>query len=253
VCHILLSAVPPNFKRYQPAMADEPVKNFGFVLIPADSSLELSFIERSSAGGLEKDELQVYAKAHFASEKDASLKMEAAMQVMREQGQDIQSLNPQILEHLSSLGASVEIITVGVASAVNGYEAVSLYCDGDGSSKGLSSNSRAIEIARACGHNSLAIYGDAFLSRCYDNEEEPWVRRTLTLDEASTSAPWVLKAAAANAGRNMKAYSSSGSSTNAIQAMLKQQRQDPTISSPAVGTEGPLTWTQTDDEVDFIS
>ena len=58
-----------------------------------------------------------------------------------------------------------------------GYIGVSLYCDGTGKVKNLPVNVRASQLAQACGHANLVVFGDCYLSRYYDNEAEEWMRR----------------------------------------------------------------------------
>jgi len=56
-------------------------------------------------------------------------------------------------------------------------------------------NERATAFAKACGFMD-DIHGDAFVSRVWDNQEDPFERRGFAKDEVDTNVPWVLKAAA---------------------------------------------------------
>lgn len=155
---------------------------FTFVLIPCADKASLRLLERHTSGGLEKDELQKEAKLHFASEADGQINIESIKATLREQGKDPESLDPNIFKAFAARGASVEICTLVVPNPSLGYIGVSLYCDGTGKTKNLPANSRATKIAQACGHTSLVVYGDCYLSRCYDNEDEPWERRYVRSD-----------------------------------------------------------------------
>jgi hypothetical protein len=95
---------------------------FKFVLIPADASENMIEIVKSSEGGLEKDEAQIFAKSHLAIE-------------------------------------MVNIISLSLPTPKDGYIGVSMYSDGDGQDKGLPVNARASHLAQACGHKALVIHG----------------------------------------------------------------------------------------------
>ena len=151
--------------------------NFTFVLIPCADKAALRLLERHTSGGLEKDELQKEAKLHFASELDAQINIESIKSTLIEQGKDPEALDPNIFKAFAARGASVEICTLAVPMPAFGYIGVSLYCDGTGKTKGLPMNTRATQIAQACGHTTLVIFGDCYLSRYYDNEAEEWMRR----------------------------------------------------------------------------
>ena len=47
--------------------------------------------------------------------------------------------------------------------------------------KGAQPNARATHILQLCGIDNTTVLGDAFIGKCYDNEEYPWVRRDLTV------------------------------------------------------------------------
>jgi hypothetical protein len=241
---------------------------FKFVLIPCVDGQEMKEFSRPLAGGLEKDELQVTAKEHFASDMDGDARVDSVKQTMLEAGKGLDSLTPEMLARLSSMGAAVEICTLGVPTKANGYISVSLYCDGNGGAKSLPPNKRATDIARACGHKDLIVRGDAFMGKCYDNEEEEWVRRDFAIDEAAISAPWCVRAAKDNSTKNMKAYSSSGSAQASLDGFLKQQQAQQAGASAGAGAgatitgtgavgsggdviEGQLVWTQTNDDIEI--
>lgn len=198
---------------------------FTFVLIPCAKEKDLRLFEKSSLGGLEKDEVQKMAKIHFASENDTEINTESIKSSLREQGKDPETMDPNIFKAFAARGASVEICSLVIPTHANKYIGVSLYCDGTGKIKGLPINERASAIAQACGHSTLVVFGDCFLSRYYDNEAEEWMRRNISLEEACVDAPWVAEAGKLNAGKNMGAYTSSGSAASSLQAVINNKRK----------------------------
>mmetsp|Transcript_25111 Transcript_25111/g.42402 ORF Transcript_25111/g.42402 Transcript_25111/m.42402 type:complete len:280 (-) Transcript_25111:161-1000(-) len=213
----------------------EDADTFTFVLIPCADKASLRLLERHTSGGLEKDALQKEAKLHFASELDGEINIESIKATLREQGKDPDALDPNIFKAFAARGASVEICTLCVPHPSLGYIGVSLYCDGTGKTKGLPVNSRATAIARACGHAQLEVFGDCYLSRYYDNEAEEWQRRSMSLEEASVDAPWVQVAAKMNSGKNMGAYTSSGSAASSLQAVINNRNKQVTLGFKMCG------------------
>jgi len=49
-------------------------------------------------------------------------------------------------------------------------------------------------------HHILLFSGDAFLGRCHDDESMSWGRLSITADEATADAPWVIECASDNRG-----------------------------------------------------
>lgn len=235
-----------------------PDGNFTFVLIPHNNSRNLVEISRSLKGGLDADELQKTAKLHFEDGRDGEARITALHAAYKEQNKDISSVDPRMMASLATMGVSIEIKTLVVPSEGNGFEGVSMYCDGNGEVKGAPLNCRATSIVQACGHEKLVVRGDAFLGRCYDNEAagDDWIRRDMIARDADPEAIWVRKCKADNASRNMNAYTSSGTLQNMLRgqggvpAMAKQGWSDPSVSSTGE-TDGALTWTQVGEEVEM--
>ena len=239
---------------------------FKFVQIPFDESKPILEISKSKEGGLEKDELQLYAKSLFSTTDDEAARYEAFKKGMEESGQSLANADPRILQNLAMMGASVEICTLGIATPANGYIGVSMYCDSHGQAKNMPPNKRATDLARACGHISLVVRGDAFIGRCYDNEEEPWLRLDFNINDTSPNADWVIKSAIENSKRNMNAYSSSGAADNTMKSMLNQQ--PPTAGGGGgggnitqmmqnqkdqlkTGKDGIINWNQDNEEIEL--
>lgn len=195
-----------------------PPGMYTFVFIPANTTAGLVEHTASLACGLEDEQVQKIAKLHFFGEIPDPFQM-------------------------------VDICTIYVPSASNGYIGVSLYSHADAN---LPANSRATEIVRGCGHTSTVIHGDAYISRCYDNEEEPWERRDLFATEARADAPWVLEAGRLNKGRNMNAYTSGGAAGKAMQQMMGTSTAataDAVDPAKEAGS-GAVRWMQTNDDIE---
>lgn len=194
-----------------------PQGSFTFVFIPARDAEPLAERTASLAGGLEDEQVQKVAKLHFFGETPLMFQM-------------------------------VDICTVYLPSPSNGYIGVSLYSHADSA---LPVNGRATKIAKACGHSATVVYGDAFISRCYDNEEEPWMRRDLFASEVCEEADWVIEAGASNRGRNMDAYTSGGSAGKVVHQMMDGTHTGrPAESAAAEGGTSLVRWTQTNDDIE---
>ena len=205
---------------------------FKYVFIPSSIHASPREITGNTAGGLENDEVRLSAAAQFG-------------------------FTSSLSDH-----RLVDICTLHIPTKSNGYIGISVYSSGDSSGD---VNTRATKIAQACGHEDRVVYGDAFLSRCYDNEEEPWVRRDLTLDEIEETAPWILAAASVNRGRNLKSYTTGGMTSNLLNQMSQQQQGSTssagvaTVSSHSHLQSGDSTssnswgfWTQTPGEIEVF-
>lgn len=165
-----------------------PVGNYNYVLIPVEPGVALVDLTGDLSKGLEEDEVQAVARLNFfGPEKRGVFQM-------------------------------VDICTLLIACNRNGYIGISMYSSGDAMHP---LNQRATDIVQACGHKATLIYGDAYISRCYDNEAAPWIRRDLMVSEVDVSAPWVAQAALLNYGRNMDAFTSGGAAEKAVHQLVK--------------------------------
>jgi hypothetical protein len=94
----------------------------------------------------------------------------------------------------------VEITLLLAPTAASRFESVSVYSApthaallAAGAAPPARANARATALCRACGHppDSAPVLGDAFLSRCVDDERgDVWERRALRADEARPGAAW---------------------------------------------------------------
>jgi hypothetical protein len=147
-----------------------------------------------------------------------------------------------------SSGDTLEIVTLGLPTKANGYISVSMYSSGANTNK-APVNARGTAIAKKCGYPETVVYGDAFIGRVYDNEEEEWMRRDFLASEAHVNAAWAKAAGQANAGRNMGSYSSAGNFQNQMNQMQKQKAGG-SSSAPEQLSRALHSWTQTNDEVE---
>ena len=94
----------------------------------------------------------------------------------------------------------------------------------------------------------LEIKGDCFIGRAFDDEREEWERRDFPVADARADAPWVAQAKAANAGKNLSAYRTSGlqqqmlggggGSSGAVPEAEQQQQQQQQANGYLSLTEG---------------
>ena len=96
----------------------------------------------------------------------------------------------------------MENISLLSNSRDNGFVGVNLYVDDEGSIRGLPSNPRASEVARACG-KGVDVRGDAFLARVMD-DGDAFARLDLTLAEVKSDAAWVRAARAQNESKQQQ-------------------------------------------------
>lgn len=192
------------------------MSTFLYVFIPSNEDENLRELVGDVHGGLENDDVQLSAKKH---------------------------LNIDM----------VNICSLGLPTVATNYIGVSMYSHCDGKECGLAINSRATEIVQACGHLSTIIYGDAFLSRYYDNEDEPWRRLDMKLSEAHISSEWIEQVARMNKGKNMSTYTTGGTLQQLLSNSLNAQvSSPPTTIETASNVNDIVQWSQTSDEVEVI-
>ena len=208
-------------------------KDYCFVLIPAASAKPLSELTEKD-GGLEADSTQRVARAQFTSPDglDGAIQLAAAQQQIEKSKQE--GTNPAagglqmtdtLASNLSGMGAQVEIMSLALPQTSNNFIGVSMYTDANAQVKQLDINQRATELARTCGYPDAQVYGDAFVSRYYDNESsgakevDPWIRLDIKAEELDPSSDFVMETARTNAGKNMGAYTSSGSLSQSLKQL----------------------------------
>ena len=194
---------------------DSPSSDYVYILIPVDTDAPLEERRGLVAGGLESDMVQQEARLRFFGDTPPPFSM-------------------------------VDICTLCVPSIDNGYIGISFYSNSD---RTLPTNTRATEIARACGHIGTVIYGDTFISRCHDDESKPWVRLNLNIDEVSPVAEWVLESADKNRSRNMKAYTSGGA-TDKVMHQLSGTKGGMQVASEGSTDGSIVSWSQTSEDIE---
>lgn len=226
---------------------------FKCVFVPVDDSLPLKELSLSKEGGLEKDALRLLAEEHFSASGDAidrEAQISEAKAQLASSGVDPSSVD---FSNMSRMGSSVEIVTVSVATPANGYNSVVLYCDANRSFKSLRSNVRATRLLQEAGHTEALIHGDCFFGRALDDERIEWERLDFSIEDLNSDASWVRAAKAANAGKNLSAYTSTG----ALKMIQQQQQHQQNSNSQETGcvkgdeSQNEMSWSQTSDEVEL--
>jgi hypothetical protein len=225
---------------------------FSYVHIHADDTLPISLLTASKEGGLEKDELRLFAERYFSQFSSSSFVNEQKKML----NELSQAQGGNVGDSFSGLPASVEIVVLQLPCAANGFIGVSLYCDQSGKLKNMEINKRASSLCGACAHANV-IYGDAFIGRYHDDESLPWERLDFTLDDLNSDSAWVEDAKMRNAG---KSYSTSG----VLQNMLNSKNTAMINDDPYANLPNPrtvdttdkklndyLTWSQTSEEVEI--
>lgn len=223
------------------------MENFKYVFIPAKAEEPIVEHSASKSGGLEQDNLRISAEERFRSQmsgEDEANRKSAAARELIAQGLTPEKVNEVMSNFGNNFGSGVEIMTIMIATPQNNFTSVSLYCDANVASKtGATENSRASNILKACGNHQRTIFGDCFIGRCCDDESKEWERLDFPIEDAREDAPWVRAAAAANSGKNLSSYTSSG----AMQAMQNQMTSG---SNDEQNSNEYYSWNQTDDEVE---
>ncbi len=189
--------------------------DFTYVLCPADTSKAVQEFQASKRGGLTDDALRQGAEKQFsgAGLNKSRQKAEVARQ-MQEKGMDASAIEKSLRDFGDNLAGNVEIITLCLPTEASGFQSVSLYCDGNSSFRDDGSNrpnTRATALAQACGYKDMTIMGDCFIGKALDDERVEWERLDFTATDVSINASWVTLAATLNKGKDMSAWSTSGS------------------------------------------
>ncbi|KAJ1416472.1 hypothetical protein B484DRAFT_454265 [Ochromonadaceae sp. CCMP2298] len=229
--------------------------SFKYILIPADETKPVVQLEASKSGGLEQDALRISAESAFTSDINHELREKAVAKDLQAKGID----PSKVADFLNGsdgarMAGSVEIISLCLPTAANGFKAVSMYCDGNSAfrGEGQQQNLRATAVLRACGHTSMVVVGSAFMGRAMDDERVEWERLDFVESDLGLQSAWVLETAKFNAGKDMGKYTTSGTMqniTNTQAAQATQAKAQPALEEKEFeGDE--YTWTQTDEEVE---
>ena len=193
-------------------------------MVPASANEKVVDLRSSKSGGLEKDALRKHAELHFGSKTmDKSSQQYEVAKQLREGGMDEAAVNDAMAKFGDKMAGQVEIITLCLPSPANEYQSVSIYCDGNNrfrTDNAEELNVRATALAKACGHD-ISIMGEVFLGRAHDDERVEWQRLDFFPEDVSLDSEWAKAAAAANAGKNTAAWST----TNVLQNFQQQQKK----------------------------
>ena len=110
--------------------------SFKAVFIPA-SQQQIQEQSYSKKGGLEKDLLRLSAETYFSVSEESDRKSilqsqsEDIKEMLLKQGVDPNKINPDLYNSFSNAGG-VEIVSLSLPCAANGFVGVSMYCDRNG-------------------------------------------------------------------------------------------------------------------------
>jgi CS domain len=219
-----------------------------FVWIPQDTTKPLKTLRLPASLAQEAgDSLPNYVKSYFADSKsiDASLlQQQATKHFAGGQLKDLAATNISTAA-MNSVAAqgTVETFSLVHPADTNHYTGVYIYLDEVGLLKKLPANTRASQLAAACGyHPPPNFYGDVFVGRVA-------TRPTMTnIDfvagrDTDRSAEWMVRAVSENVAWQQE-YNQATGQVGATQPSH-------------VGTEGvaakeeKFTWTQEDDELEI--
>jgi len=96
----------------------------------------------------------------------------------------------------------------------------------------------------------LEIKGDCFIGRAFDDEREEWERRDFPVADARADALWVAQAKAANAGKNLSAYRTSGLQQQMLGGGGGSSGAAPEAEQQQQQANGYLSLTEGSDEVE---
>mmetsp|Transcript_26100 Transcript_26100/g.39495 ORF Transcript_26100/g.39495 Transcript_26100/m.39495 type:complete len:322 (+) Transcript_26100:25-990(+) len=241
---------------------------FQYVLIPADSSLPVECKTGDGSGGLSNDELVKSAKDYFFAQSGGASKVSAWQQATPDQrhaiaqqwrkhqkDQSINMTDDQILNYIQATqtNPSCEIMALTVPTRGNDYNAVSMYVS-DHSSESEIRNERASQLLLDCGHRlpetasrkEAGIYGDVFVGRCYDNEQdedEGWKRLDFTHDDLASKSDWIKIAKSTNGGGGSGASNAASLSGTLNQMNMNSSKQNEELLG--------YKWDQTEEEVEI--
>ncbi len=194
------------------------MSTYTYIEIPFDGSLPL--VEHSAACTVfEDDSLKRAVASYFAAEEAAAPRAQLdALQAAREReflaslSQAGVAIAPEALSSAAAPRPNAVDINLLTAPRAPDFVSASFYGDPSASAKGRPLNARAMALCRAVGLPATTeIRGTVFLGRVCDNEAgDVWERRSVALAEAQPEAAWCRAARAANAGRDLSAFSSAG-------------------------------------------
>lgn len=241
--------------------------SFKYLYIPSDIAEPVKELIASKSGGLNNDYLRKHAELQFMNDEvDVNKQVDGIYKHLNSSLKDIDHEKlKKIIESGQQLGSNVEIVTITLPSALNCYNTVSLYCDGNSSfkqnNKNKEENLRATNLLRACGHKDTIVIGGCFIGRSLDDERIEWERLDFLISDLNENSLWIRDAAKANFGKNLGNYSTSGA-LSAIQNNSLNNSSTATtttVSNKNVDDNNELnqlnnklySWIQTIDEIEL--
>ena len=177
---------------------------FSYVLIPADESEPMREIRMEEPTELEANigcltqALQEYYRRHapVTTAEGKAAMLESVRATMKEKQPDAPAPDEGLLGQLAS-SQTVDIVLLLPATPASDFIGVNLYVDDKGVAKGSAVNARASAICAECG-KPTEVRGDAFVAKLWD-DQDGFVRHSVTLADLASDAAWVLKARQINA------------------------------------------------------
>jgi hypothetical protein len=230
-------------------------EKFKFIFVPSNPSEKVQLLSDSKSGGLENDALRKRAEAYFQSKAiDNSFQMQEMAKQLAENGMGDVEVTEAMKKFGNAASGNVEIITLGVPHADNGYVSVSIYCDGNSRFRTGGDteqpNMRATLLAQSCGHKDLTIMGDCFVGRAHDDERVEWQRMDFTEPDMLPTSVWARHANVVNSTKNMSSYSTSGIAQSFMDKQKPKSVEVVTEIQDEVLPEEGFWWTQDQEEIE---
>jgi len=222
--------------------------NIQFVFVPQDDTKPLQTVQLpASIANQPGDSLPNYVKAQFADSKsiDTGLLQEQATKQFA--GGDLKQLADTKLNAASMNAAaaqgSVETFPLVHPADTNGFCGVYIYLDEVGLLKKLPNNTRASQLAAACGfHPPPNFYGDVFVGRVKSKPVLQNVNFVAGVDTDGTSE-WMKRAVSENLSWQQE--------MNRVTGKTGETQPAQAGTDGTVAEEDNFTWTQDDDEVEL--
>lgn len=230
-----------------PAQEDQgpPEHTFLYVKVPADVTEPLTQMQGS--GKLAADNMLTILKPFFAGGSiDAYSARQQAIAQIGDSGRLLGAQGLSALGEAAQEGV-VETFALVRPAKTNNHCGVYIYLDEVGLLKQLPPNPRAGELARACGFDGAAFYGDVYIGRTAV-QPPPMRNVDLRVEETSSSADWLRRAATENYDYSLgmrQIHDAIEAKGGAVIGRGKDDGEERTSS------DGAYRWSQTDQDVEI--
>eukprot|EP00960_Hanusia_phi_P002600 75882-Hanusia_phi.AAC.4 len=170
---------------------------FKFVYIPCEHSMSMEEWELAPGKGDEEigcltEHLQRWfsKSGRLSEDQKSQLKEQVKLHAMKKNVSVDTILGNSAFADDVLQTESVEIVLAAVLSPTSHTRAVSMYVDDKGLVRDLLRNERATGLMETLTGRGGPVLGDAFLARCYDNEQDTFKRLDFVLADVSSSAGW---------------------------------------------------------------